>query len=106
LYLGFALRLLIWEQCGLQVHRDAGLPPAREILRDVFLSPGDPAAAARTAQLPGQVMALFIQRFAWAGRRELGTAMVLDHVDEDLALEALADFLWNHRHLVQAEERE
>jgi hypothetical protein len=106
MYLGFALRLLIWEQCGLQVHRDAGLPPARDILRDVFLAPGDPAAAARIAQLPGQVMALFIQRFAWAGRRELGTAMVLDPADEEQALEALADFLWDHRYLDQAERRE
>src|SRR4051812_6170692 len=34
--LGAALRLLLWEQQGLDAHRQAGLPPARQALRDVF----------------------------------------------------------------------
>src|SRR4051794_29218512 len=34
--LGAALRMLMWEHRGIHLHRDAGLPPARQALREVF----------------------------------------------------------------------
>lgn len=36
LNLGAALRLLDWEQAGISVHRDAGLPTAADAVRRVF----------------------------------------------------------------------
>jgi hypothetical protein len=97
--LGAALRLGFWEMIGIQVHRDAGMPAASEIIIDVLSSVTNPEAAARTAQLPSRVLALSIEHFAWAGRLELNCDVTVDPVDEDLFLEAMADFIWNNRHL-------
>ncbi len=99
LVLGAALRLGLWEMIGIQLHRDAGMPPAREIIIDVLQSATNPEAAARTAQLPSRVLALSIEHFAWAGRLELKADVIVDPADEDMVLEALADFIWNNRHL-------
>ena len=98
--LGAALRLLLWEQDGIDAHRRAGLPPARQALRDVFRAAAgqaDPGTAEQAKALPGRVLALFIEHFAWAGRAELGADLTLGPADEDALLEGLADFLWAHR---------
>jgi hypothetical protein len=101
LELAAALRLLAWEQAGLRAHLDAaGLPPAAQALRDLFLAatgrlPGPPASPAGT--LAYRVTALFAERFAWDARGELGAEVALGEADEDALLEALADFLWQHR---------
>jgi hypothetical protein len=91
--LGSALRLLAWEAHGFSFHRDAGLPAARDAIRAAFRgSPRDPA------ELSNAVLRLAVDRFAWAGQPELGTDVALGDVDEDAALDAIADFLWTHRH--------
>src|SRR5438874_2475952 len=36
LALGAGLRLLAWEASGFTAHRDAGLPPAMDVIRDAF----------------------------------------------------------------------
>jgi hypothetical protein len=95
--LGAALRLLLWERNGIRVHLDAGLPPARDALRDVFRSVIDPEVAARTATLPSRVSALFVDRFAWTGRLELEADVTLGEAQEEALLDALAEFLWVHR---------
>jgi hypothetical protein len=102
--LGGAMRLLLWEQKGIRIHQVTGLPSAREALLDVFRAVSDPEARARACQLAPRIVALFIQHFAWAGRIELDADVLLDPVDEDMALEALADFLWDQRHLGQRQE--
>jgi hypothetical protein len=106
LRLGAAIRLLMWEQNSICIHLAAGLPPAREALRDVFHAPIDPEAASRIEDLPKRVFCLSVEHFAWAGRIELAADVTLDPVDEQMALEALADFLWNHRHLGQPQRRD
>jgi hypothetical protein len=100
LELAAALRLLAWEQAGLRAHLDAGLPPAAQALRELFLAatgrlPGPPASPAGT--LAYRVTALFAERFAWDAQGELGAEVALGEADEDALLEALADFLWQHR---------
>jgi len=101
LALGAALRLLEWETGGLRVHRDAGLPDAEKALDDAFLNLGAAGGAAdrnRHALAP-RVVALFADRFAWHGRRELDADVILDdHVDEDALVDALAELLWVARH--------
>ncbi len=44
LHLGAALRLLMWETKGFFFHRDAGLPDARQAIRDAFNSLNSPDA--------------------------------------------------------------
>jgi hypothetical protein len=106
LNLGAALRLLSWEQAGLAIHREAGLPAARDAIRQVFL---DAVPAAGRESQPGPwlgeaVLRLSVERFAWAGRRELQAEVLLDFPDEDALVEAMARFLWDHRHTPTAEQ--
>ena len=98
--LGAALRLLAWEQGGLHVHRDAGLPPAEQALHDAFRGLVESAGATGTAarDLARRVLALFAGRLAWHGRPELDADVALDDLDEDVMLDALAAFLWARRH--------
>jgi hypothetical protein len=98
--LGAALRLLLWEQHGIEAHREAGLPPARQAIQDVFLAAtgqADPETAESARTLSCRVVALFVERFAWVGRVELAAELTLGPADEDALLEGLADFLWVHR---------
>jgi hypothetical protein len=95
--LGAALHLHVWEWNGILVHREAGLPSAQEALLDVFQSLTDPESAAKTAQLPARVTALFMAKFAWTAPVELNADVTLGEAEEEALLEALADFLWAHR---------
>jgi hypothetical protein len=98
--LGAALRLLEWEQTGISLHLEVGLPPARQAMYDVVrvvTSPAEPATAERARSLAGRVMDLSVERFAWAGQVELNADVTLGEAEEELLLDALADFLWAHR---------
>lgn len=95
--LGAALRLLAWEQCGIAVHREAGLSSAHDALHDVLLALTHPEAKARVAHLPDAVLALTVERFAWSARAELDADVTLGQAEEEQVLEALADFLWANR---------
>jgi hypothetical protein len=98
--LGTALRLLEWEGAGIDAHLRAGLPSARQALQDLSRMArreAQPDVVERIRALPGRVTALFIERFAWSGRQQLDADVVLDAADETIVLDALADFLWDHR---------
>jgi hypothetical protein len=99
--LGAALRLLCWEQAGLNPQQVAGLPPAQQGLRTVLQalseSPGDDSSANPPGTLACRVMQAFVDHFAWNGDVELNVDVLLRDADEDLLLEALADFLWVQR---------
>lgn len=99
--LAAGLRLLCWEQSGLLSHLDAGLPPACEALRAAFrglTEPGIPDTDPTSGALMPRVWALLIERCAWNGRVELDADLVLGDVEEDAFADALADFVWTHRH--------
>ena len=100
LRLGAALRLSLWEQLGIRVHLDHGLPPARQALIDVLRTATGQAeaeAAERARSLAGRVLALSVAHFGWAGRIELGADVVLGAADQEQLLEELAAYLWRHR---------
>ncbi len=97
LHLGAALRLLIWEAQGFFVHRAAGLPEARQAIRDAFRSLADPGAD--PTELGVSILRLAVECFAWHGPRDLNAHIALDQLaDEDAALDALAECLWASRH--------
>jgi hypothetical protein len=92
LHLGAALRLLAWETQGFFCHRAAGLPEARQAIRDAFRSRADPT------ELSVAVLRLSVERFAWSGPLDLTADVALDDLTDEAALDALAEFLWATRH--------
>jgi hypothetical protein len=91
LNLGAALRLLSWERRGIQVHREAGFPEAREIVKDVVLGLLKTLTGARTKtgrqasvalektprDLALPVMVLTVEQLAWNSRPTWDADIVL-----------------------------
>jgi hypothetical protein len=96
LRLGVALRLLAWETQGFFFHRQAGLPEARRALQDAFLSLREPNAD--PTELRATVLRLSLERFAWTGQPDLNADVALSDLNEDAALDAMAEHLWKIRH--------
>ena len=95
LHLGAALRLLNWEAQGFYFHRAAGLPDADRAMRDATCSLKD--SVTDPTELCVAALRLSIEKFAWNGPRELGIDVAVEEAQEDVLLEVLAHFLWNHR---------
>ncbi len=85
--LGAVVRLRRWEAVGISVHRDAGLPTAGtaliQVIQALSAAATDHTALATAGRLGRAVFGLTVTRFAWAGRTELGTDIVLDDGDDD-----------------------
>ena len=96
LQLGAALRLLDWEAQGFSFHRAVGLPEAREVIRHAFGSLND--STVDWKDLCVCVLRLSLERFAWHGWRDLGAPVAIDDLDDEAALDALAEYLWATRH--------
>ena len=96
LQLGAALRLLDWEAQGFSFHRAVGLPEAREVIRHAFGSLND--STVDWKDLCVCVLRLSLERFAWHGWRDLAADVAVDDLDDDAALDALAEYLWATRH--------
>jgi hypothetical protein len=97
LFYGAALRLESWERAGIFVHRDLGLPSAVEIIDDAARALTQQNKWPDGSRLGLQVLQMFHDHFAWSARRDLDAPVVLDSLDEDAALNALAELLWNPR---------
>lgn len=95
--LAAALQLVAWEQRGVFIHRDIGLPSADDAVLLIFRSYQESDTHPACAHLQHEVFQLFVQRFAWAGRSDLDADIVLDDLEEDVLVDALADFLWARR---------
>jgi hypothetical protein len=100
LNLAAAVRMRDWELGGLHVHLSAGLPDAEHAIIDAFglLAPKSGAEPRHSVELSRKVVALFADRFAWLGRRDWDAAFALDALDEESAVDALAELLWSRRH--------
>jgi hypothetical protein len=100
--LGAAVRLKRWEAGGHEVHTQSGLPSAGAALVHLLhalesvSTAGD--ARAVSGRLAREVFDLAVTRFAWAARPDLGADIELAPGDDDAMVEALAQFLWAHRH--------
>jgi hypothetical protein len=97
--LGSGLRLWYWEDHGIMVHLDEGLPGGRDVVRDAFLglNQPDPERTTRVVTLACDVMTVFANHFAWLARAEMGADFLLGPADEDAFIDALAEFVWKHR---------
>ena len=94
--LGIALRLYGWEMKGLRVHREAGLPAARELLAELLRrthASGHGSLREFSAWLRPRFLAA-ARRFATCGPRVLGAEVVMGDADEEELVEALARLCW------------
>ncbi len=100
--LGAVVRLRRWEAAGVSIHRDAGLPSAHGslelVIRTLVTAAANPPAIKVAGALARSVFDLTVTRFAWAAQPDLGADIALDITDEDALVEAVAQYLWTHRH--------
>jgi hypothetical protein len=110
LELGAAGRLFGWERRGLDLHREAGLPSARDALFRVFdvdePPARDPSAADCIPILAAAVFVLTVERLAWTGPRDLRAEILLDIPEGDDHIDAMAQFLWDNRRRWSDDEHE
>jgi hypothetical protein len=100
LELAAVLRLAWWEHLGLKDYLPAQQQSAAEALSDLYQRwSADLPQTVRAPTLP--VLHTWFSRFAWSGLEELHADIVLEETKEQELLEALADFLWEHRHAGQ-----
>jgi hypothetical protein len=106
--LGAIVRLALWERAELRDRLDYGLPRAEHALADLFARFAGPVHEAQsgevTSRLASDVLRVSLRRLAWGGPEELHADVVLDEPDGEVLLEALADLLWEHRHVGRDEE--
>jgi hypothetical protein len=101
LELAAVLRLLAWEQDGVLMGLVARFPPWREALSHVFARL---AASTRKSTERGDtpillgVIGLLVEHFAWTGQADLGAEFILGEAEEDDLVNAVAEFVWAHRH--------
>jgi hypothetical protein len=110
LELGAAGRLFAWERRGLDLHRGAGLPSARDALLRVFNldepPSRDPSVADCIPVVAAAVFVLTVERLAWTGPRDLRAEILLDIPEGDDHIDATARFLWDNRRLWSDDEQE
>jgi hypothetical protein len=104
LELGAVLQLKYWELHGFRPCLPEELPTFREAAIALAKRATERANDGKrppSEELSQQVCSVWLRHFAWDGRESLQADMVLDDVDEDKLVDAMADFLWSHRHDVQ-----
>ncbi|QDU01716.1 hypothetical protein V6x_13980 [Gimesia chilikensis] len=109
LNLAASLRIAVWENAGLTDWLPNPLPPSRESYRATlsqFVESRDGDRLENTRSLALQVFRTYHEQFAHTSRAELNTDVLLqcDGATEDELLDALADLLWENRHLASGEE--
>jgi hypothetical protein len=88
--------MLAWEAQGFIAHRNAGLPGGREVVLGAFRWLAEPGRV--DPSLPVRVLSILVNRFSWAARAELDSDVLLDGLDSDDGVAAVAEFLWAARH--------
>jgi hypothetical protein len=96
LFIGALLRLRSWEDAGVPIHFSIGLPQASKILADAIRS-AQQGRGAYPKELSHVVHNLFIDRVAWHSRRDLGGVVELGGLDNETALDVVAELLWSRR---------
>jgi hypothetical protein len=100
--LGAVLRVLGWEVAGYYPHKEGGLSSARQMLLDLlkWCQHDTPAQRDRAVvQLCNKILSISATRFAWEGPEIIGVDVLIGPADEDVLVDAMAEFVWQSRHL-------
>jgi hypothetical protein len=93
-----ALRFADWEDSQIFVHVEAGLPSAEEHLAKVIALQRGPELKAIVTDIAAKVIGLISQHFVWSVAVESQADLAISGDVDDAFLDAVADFLWQHRH--------
>jgi hypothetical protein len=92
--------------CRPCVHVEAGLPSAdsagKDLERRAKLGPSEFADVTRL-ELWQKVNLVWVQHFGWQGEGSFGAEIALVLADDDLLVDALAEFLWANRNKVRTD---
>ena len=99
------LQIWLWERAGLRPYLHVvDLPTAQEAMADFWKADSkDQAEYLRSksgSRLLKQVVGAFLSHCALSAPEELGVDIAIDGPMDESMLEAFADFVWQHRHLV------
>lgn len=102
-------QIWLWERAGLWPYlRDVDLPASHDALNDFWkMESRGHAKYIRSksgSRLLKQVVGAFLTHCALAAPDELGVDIVIDGSLDESMLEAFADFVWQHRHLVKLKD--
>ena len=96
--LDLVLRFATWERSRIFVHVEAGLPDAEDLFARVILLQHGPELQALVTSIAAKSIELFYQHFVWSVGVELQVDLAMSGDVDDAFLDAVADFLWQHRH--------
>lgn len=99
------LQIWLWERAGLRPYLHVvDLPTAQEAMADFWKADSEDQAeylrSKSGSRLLKQVVGAFLSHCALSAPEELGVDIAIDGPMDESMLEAFADFVWQHRHLV------
>ena len=101
LELSAVLELELWERQGFRPYRITDLPTFEEakvqLAERAFKGPTE-FTGPNARPLSEAVLRVWIEQFAWEGPELLQAEVLVGPVDEDEFADALAEFVWQHRH--------
>jgi len=104
LKIGALMRIYQWEKTGLRPQLPTNLPPAQAVLEDVMGPPAGAAPRYSGTELAQAVMQVYLRHLAWKGLTGLqADVAVAACLPAEQAVDALAAFLWQFRHLASKE---
>jgi hypothetical protein len=97
-----SLRFKIWELNHRTWHLAAGLPNSDEVLTTALLSVNREALGTMVNLLHVKSLQLFHDHYVWHAKATSQVDLVFENLLDDRHLDAIADFLWNNRHVLRA----
>ncbi len=104
LELGAILQLGVWERNGFRPFLPDDLPSYREAATNFARRAEVRQRTGRTSgtgELRKKLFFTWLRQLAWHGQEILQAEVLVGEIDEDSLVDAMADFLWNHRHNAQ-----
>lgn len=102
LALSVGLRFIAWELGQNLLHLRAGLPTGKEVLLSALRLVAGPELEELATRLNITSLRLFHDHFVWLARNEQAVDLSFDASLDDEQLDALAEFIWNHRNALDA----
>lgn len=97
LELAAAVQLKYWEQKGITLHVENGLPCYSYALAKIEEQGRSSVSQPLQATMSNRVMRFWLERYSWISQSEWETDMIVGEIDVDQLVELMAEFLWSRR---------